>query len=164
MQNTSTYEQELAIVYRERNGRATLVPLTINSTDSGRQIFEKIRDKQRAMSTLHSRLTSLLLLLARYEVATAEIRWTLYSTSENKNDGIRVDLGNREKDNLLTEALHYPRLLADEPAFILNHDSLSLQRKGGIHSLAGQQVLLIDTVGDKVKMAWLLLLADVGVA
>ncbi|KAI4199085.1 MAG: hypothetical protein LQ350_004840 [Teloschistes chrysophthalmus] len=129
MQNNSTYEQELAIVYRERNGRATLVPLTIDSTGSGRQIFERIRDKQREMSALHGRLTSLLLLLAQYEVAIAEIRWTLYSTSENKNDGIRVDLGNRRKDDLLTEALYNPHLLTNEPAFILKHDNLVLQRK-----------------------------------
>lgn len=78
MQNNSTYEQELAIVYRERNGRATLVPLTIDSTGSGRQIFERIRDKQREMSALHGRLTSLLLLLAQYEVAIAEIRWVRF--------------------------------------------------------------------------------------
>lgn len=87
-----------------------------------------------------------------------EPRQTLYSTSENKNDGIRVDLGNRRKDDLLTEALYNPHLLTNEPAFILKHDNLVLQRKDEVRSLAGQQVLLIDTLGDRVKMALLLLL------
>lgn len=83
---------------------------------------------------------------------------TLTHTEEARNGGTRVDLQKYERDNLLTEAIYDPDLLINESAFIMKHGSLALDREAEIRGLTGQQVLLVNTIGDKEKIAWLLLL------
>lgn len=79
-------------------------------------------------------------------------------TKPDANSGPRVDLRKYERDTLLTEALRYPDLLASESNFILEHENLTLRRADEQRGLAGQQVLVIYIVGDKAKIARLLLL------
>ncbi|KAL8703170.1 MAG: hypothetical protein Q9201_003646 [Fulgogasparrea decipioides] len=126
--------------------------------DNGQQVFNKVKEKQYKLSRLEGLLYSFRLVLARLEVAVAEVKWTLADTNETYNGGTRVGLEKYERDNLLTEAIRNPSLLANESAFILKHGSLALNKEYAIHGLSGQQVLLVDTVGDKEKIAWLLLL------
>ncbi|KAL8721259.1 MAG: hypothetical protein Q9181_007751 [Wetmoreana brouardii] len=158
VQDKPMYQQKMAMVYRRLNGKATLEPLVVNSMDNGQQVFDKVKEKQYELLRREGRMYSFGLLLARLEVAVAEIKWTLTDTHETNNGGTRVDLEKYERNNLLTEAIWNPNLLANESAFILKHGSLALDKEYAIHGLSGQQVLLVDTVGDKEKIAWLLLL------
>ncbi|KAL9025465.1 MAG: hypothetical protein Q9196_005718, partial [Gyalolechia fulgens] len=80
------------------------------------------------------------------------------STDPERDNGTRVDLTSLERHNILTEALRYPELLANESNFVLEHESLALQEKDEWRNLAGQQVVVLYTVGDKEKITWLLLL------
>lgn len=79
------------------------------------------------------------------------------STKPNGENGTRVDLTRLERDPILTEAFQHPGLLANESNFTLEHESLTLQEDQW-RNLAGQQVVVLYTVGDKEKIAWLLLL------
>lgn len=68
-------EQKLAMVFRRFNGKATLEPLTVNNTDSGQQIIEKVKAKQREVTAAEGRICCLNLLLTQEEAAIAEIKW-----------------------------------------------------------------------------------------
>ncbi|KAL8685069.1 MAG: hypothetical protein Q9218_007992, partial [Villophora microphyllina] len=158
MDNVTIYERKAAIVYRKLNGKAMLVPLMVNSMDNGQRIFEKMKDQQHGLLRSDGHLHRLTALFTRLEVAIAEIKWTLTDTKGRWNGKTRVDLERYEKNSLFTEAMQNPCLLANEAAFILKHENLSLERSEEIQDLTGQQVLVVDTVGDKGKMAWLMLL------
>lgn len=66
---------KLAVVLRGLDGKATLVPVAVNSTDSGQQILEKVKAKQREWMRAKGRAYCLNLLWTRIEIAIAEIRW-----------------------------------------------------------------------------------------
>ncbi|KAL8719024.1 MAG: hypothetical protein Q9225_003905 [Loekoesia sp. 1 TL-2023] len=154
----SRQEQKLAMVFRRFNGKATLEPLAVNNTESGQQIIEKVKAKQRKLVATEGRMCCLNLLLTEEEAAIAEIKWILADTKPDGNSGPRVDLRKFERDTLLTEALRHPDLLANESNFILEHENLTLRVADEQRDLAGQQVLVVYIVGDKVKIARLLLL------
>ncbi|KAI4129903.1 MAG: hypothetical protein LQ338_001988 [Usnochroma carphineum] len=158
MQNEPVHQQKMSMVYRRLNGKATLEPLEVNNWDSGQQVFEKVKARQHELSKMDSRLSRSSQLLTRLEVAVAEIKWTVTDPDESQNGGTRVDLERSRRDNLLTEAIHNPRLLANESSFIKRHGGLTLRKGAAMDGLAGQQVLLIDTVLDKGKITLLLLL------
>ncbi|KAL8994676.1 MAG: hypothetical protein Q9188_007000 [Gyalolechia gomerana] len=149
---------KLAVVLRGLDGKATLVPVAVNSTDSGQQILEKVKAKQQEWMRAKGRACCLNLLWTRIEIAIAEIRWNSISTKPNRENGTRVDLTRLERNPILTEAFRNPSLLANESNFILEHESLTLREEDQWRNLAGQQVVVLYTVGDKEKIAWLLLL------
>ena len=171
-----SHPRKLAMVFRRFNGRASLEPIDVDSTDSGQQILEKVRAKQRELMVMESRMCCLHLLWTRAEAAIAEIKWVRdpdniwdgigsvltqkQSLTDTKPDGhneTRIDLKNFERDSLLTEALRDPALLANKSDFVLEYDNLALAGANEWRSLVGQQVLLVYIVGDKLKIAWLLL-------
>lgn len=76
--------------------------------------------------------------------------------------GMRINLRQGfERDNLLSQALRHPGLLAHESYFMgeYGYGSLALSQRDSIHGFAGQQVLVVYTVVDREKIAWLLLLS-----
>lgn len=89
---------------------------------------------------------------------SSQVYQTIFDANANKGGGLRVDLDACREQPLLTEALHRPEILANEPTFISNCDSLIVEPRDTFHNLAGQEVLVIHTVGDKRKIAWFLLL------
>ncbi|KAI4136508.1 MAG: hypothetical protein L6R39_007758, partial [Caloplaca ligustica] len=78
-----------------------------------------------------------------------------------RGGGTRLDLEMRTRHARYTEALRNPDILADEPTFLLHRKSLTVDKEAVLQGLAGQEVLVIVTVGDKEKIAWLLLLCVV---
>ncbi|KAL8684947.1 MAG: hypothetical protein Q9224_006050, partial [Gallowayella concinna] len=81
---------------------------------------------------------------------------TLTIPKDTEPDGIRVDLKGFERERLFSQAIRHPSLLAKETNFITEYGSFALGKPGGWH---GQQVLVVYTVPDKEKIAWLLLLS-----
>lgn len=151
-------EHMLAMVVRGLDMKATLVPVIVDSTDSGQQILEKVKAKQQQWVIGKSRTCYLNLLWTRLEIAVAEIKWNATRAKPDYENGTRVDLARFERNIILTEALRYPDLLANESNFILEHENLTLREEDEWRNLAGQQVVVLYTVGDKEKIAWLLLL------
>ncbi|KAL8846661.1 MAG: hypothetical protein Q9221_008268 [Calogaya cf. arnoldii] len=166
------------MVYRRLDGRATIEPVTVNSSDTGQQIFENMKAKHQKLAKSESRLWFFNLLLTRMEVGIAEIGWVRTSKADKSHNhvahlleqtfadnktaeisGTRVDLKSFEQYNLFSEAIRHPALLANKPDFLLEYGSLALGEPDVVHGFAGQQVLVVYRTGDKEKIAWLLLLS-----
>ncbi|KAI4253967.1 MAG: hypothetical protein L6R42_007377, partial [Xanthoria sp. 1 TBL-2021] len=145
------------MVYRRLNGRATVEPVRVNSSDTGQQLFEIIKGKQHELAKLESRMWFFNLLWTRLDVGIAEIRWTSTNRNKTEVDGARVDLKSFEQHNLFSEAIRHPALLANEPDFLTEYGSLALGKPDGIYGFVGQQVLVVYPAADKEKIAWLLL-------
>ncbi|KAL8726804.1 MAG: hypothetical protein Q9166_006486 [cf. Caloplaca sp. 2 TL-2023] len=152
-------KHDLAVVYRRLSGKATLEPIAFDSSDTGQRVFEKVKAKQQDLSRTESQLWVFKLLITKWETAIAEIKWALTALEDTDDSGMRVDIKGFERDNLFSEALRHPGLLANEPDFITENRSLVLDKPDRIHGYAGQQVLVVYAVADKEKIAWLLLLS-----
>ncbi|KAL9034846.1 MAG: hypothetical protein Q9180_005182 [Flavoplaca navasiana] len=159
MQNNAAYELRLAMVYQRINGPATLEPITVHSSDTGQHVFNNMKKRQYNIARMESPLWFLNLLLTRMEVGIAEIRWTHTDNKTIEISGTRVELRDFEQYHLFSEAIRHPALLANEPDFLMEYGSLILCESGGLDGLVGQQVLVVYTMADKEKIAWLLLLA-----
>ncbi|KAL8868107.1 MAG: hypothetical protein Q9174_005212, partial [Haloplaca sp. 1 TL-2023] len=158
MPNDTHYRRRLAMVYRRLDGKATLEPLDVVSISSGQEVFDSARNRLQECSSSDSWFSRFALFFSKLDVTIAEINWILIDTIKFDNTGVRVDVKRYETDSLLTEAIYKSSLLANETNFMSMHENLLLDEGGTTHSLAGQQVLLIDTVSNKRRIAWILLL------
>ncbi|KAL8891545.1 MAG: hypothetical protein Q9215_001409 [Flavoplaca cf. flavocitrina] len=159
MQNNAAYQHKLALVYQRLDGPMTLEPIIICTSDTGQLVFDSIKKKQYDLTRTESRLWFLNLLLTKLEVGIAEIRWTHTDDKMTKLDGMRVELRDFEQYHLFSEAIRHPASLANEPDFLMEYGSLILRESDDLDGLVGQQVLVVYTIADKEKIAWLLLLA-----
>ncbi|KAL8806461.1 MAG: hypothetical protein Q9200_005032 [Gallowayella weberi] len=150
------HRRGLATVYCRLDGQATLETTIVDNVDTGQRVFEKIKEKQREISKMESRLWFLGLLVTRLQVGTAELRRTLTIPKDTEPDGIRVVVKGIEQDSLFSEAIRHPSLLAKETDFIAEYANIALGKPDEWH---GQQVLVVYTVPDKEKIAWLLLMS-----
>ncbi|KAL8750847.1 MAG: hypothetical protein Q9184_006273 [Pyrenodesmia sp. 2 TL-2023] len=176
-QDPAQAKQKLAIVFHRLYGNAILDPIEVSSLDTGQEVFRDLKHKYLKLLRSESRTYWLRLLFVRMEVEIAEIRWvrprdsaewkthkltpaeqTISDMTEKGHSGIIVDLDRRRRHALLTEAIRNPCILANEPAFIANCESLLIGTGINLHNFAGQEVLVVCTAGDKEKIAWFLLL------
>lgn len=63
------------------------------------------------------------------------------------------------QNNLLSEAIRHPGLLAHEHDFLVEYGSLALSKPDEKYGFIGQQVLVVSPTADKEKIGWLLLLS-----
>ncbi|KAL9597040.1 MAG: hypothetical protein Q9219_005415 [cf. Caloplaca sp. 3 TL-2023] len=155
---TPTYRQRLAIAFRNRHGIATLKPVDINNTDDSEHIIKNIKATQNELNATERQAWYLNLLWLRTEVAFAKIVWSVSDTRPHSNKETRVGLEKFERDDLLSEAFRYPAILANDRNLISKRQDLILTQAEELLDLTGQHVIVIHTVGDKGKIARLLLL------
>ncbi|KAL9628253.1 MAG: hypothetical protein Q9204_006006, partial [Flavoplaca sp. TL-2023a] len=153
------YQPRLAMVYRRLDGRATLEPIDSSSSETGQEVFERIKKQYHQLARRENRLWCFALLLTRLEVGVAEIRWALTDFTRTEISGTRVELGDFERYNLFSEGIRHPALLANESDFLMKYGSLALIAADATYPYAGQQLLVVYSTADKEKIAWLLLLA-----
>ncbi|KAL8808396.1 MAG: hypothetical protein Q9223_007402 [Gallowayella weberi] len=159
MPTAPSHQCKLATVHRRLNGTITLKPTVVESHDSGQRVFQKILQTQRKGLRKDCRLVLFELLYTKLEIAIAEIEWAFRDPDIAERDNIRIGLRSCEPHDLFSQAIQHPRLLAKEMDFLTEYGNFVLSKADSIQDFAGQQALVVSTVVDKEKVAWLLSLA-----
>ncbi|KAL8803110.1 MAG: hypothetical protein Q9182_003360 [Xanthomendoza sp. 2 TL-2023] len=159
MQTGPSHQCKLATVHGPLNGIMTLEPTVVDRHDSGQHVLQKFLQNHRKVLKRDSRLWFLKPLGTKLKVAVADIRWAFRDPDVAEREHIRIGLRNCESHDLFSQAIQHPCLLAKEVNFIIEYGNFVLGNADSIHNLAGQQALVISTVVDKEKVAWLLSLS-----
>lgn len=148
-------ENHWAVVVQGLDKSYTLIQFRLQHTDCGENIWRDIRQQIRHNSLATSMTSWILMLLTRTVVGTGAVQMIWNPTRQWPV--ARVSLCDYHYDWQLTEAYYCPQTLKWDADHIVRNDRFSVKPTSTHCDISRQDVIVITSVLDKTRIAWLLI-------